>query len=163
MLFVVVGAVQVHNPISLAGAWTPEEAKAFAETPENRQAALDLNSLISRCFSRFLDTWLTGQYSVVALDESRGVDSDVEEERMKRKVGTVLGEDLLWKAKQAAAREKKTLSLLLEEALREHLARLEGRVAPAAKAHVQETKGALKVSKRLLDAVLREPGLYATG
>lgn len=32
---------------------------------------------------------------------------------MKRKVGTVLGEDLLWKAKQAAAREKKTLSFHL--------------------------------------------------
>ena len=84
-------------------------------------------------------------------------------EPVKRKVGTVLGEELLWKAKQAAARERKTLSLLLEEALREHLARLEGRTAAHAKGRVAETKGALKVSKKLLDAVLREPGLYEAG
>jgi hypothetical protein len=51
----------------------------------------------------------------------------------------------------------------LEEALREHLARLEGRTAAPAKGRVEETKGVLKVSKKLLDAVLREPGLYEAG
>ena len=82
---------------------------------------------------------------------------------MKRKVGTVLEDELLWKAKRAAVREKKTLSLLFEEALREHLARLEGRVAARGKSLVQETRGILKVSKKLLDAVLAEEGFYDAG
>jgi len=82
---------------------------------------------------------------------------------VKRKVGTVLEDGLLWKAKRAAVREKKTLSLLLEEALREHLARLEGRVPARGKSLVKETRGILKVSKKLLDAVLAEEGFYDAG
>ena len=86
-----------------------------------------------------------------------------EEGQVKRKVGTVLEEELLWKAKQTAAREKKTLSHVLEEALQEHLARLERGGPPGAKARVKETAGVLKVSKKVLAAVLREPGVYDAG
>jgi len=86
-----------------------------------------------------------------------------EEGQVKRKVGTVLDEELLWKAKQTAAREKKTLSHVLEEALQEHLARLERGGPPGAKARVKETAGVLKVSKKVLAAVLREPGVYEAG
>lgn len=82
---------------------------------------------------------------------------------MKRKVGTVLEEELLWKAKRAAVRERKTLSLLLEEALQEHLSRLEGRRAARGKSLVEETRGVFKVSKKLLKAVLAEEGLYEAG
>lgn len=79
---------------------------------------------------------------------------------MKRKIGTVLKEELLWKAKRAAVREKKTLSLLLEEALQEHLARLEGRRAARGKSLVEETRGVFKVSKKLLEAVMAEESFY---
>ncbi len=82
---------------------------------------------------------------------------------MKRKVGTVLEEELLWRAKRAAVRGKKTLSLLLEEALQEHLARLEARVPVRGKSLVKETRGVLKVNKKLLDAVLAEGGFHETG
>ena len=75
---------------------------------------------------------------------------------MRRKVGTVLREELLWKAKRAAVREKKTLSFLLEEALQEYLARLEGRVPARGKSLVAETRGAFKLSKKLLEAVMAE-------
>lgn len=81
----------------------------------------------------------------------------------KRKVGTVLDEELLWRAKQAAVREKKTLSLLLEEALEAHLSRLEGSGAERRKGLVQETRGVFKVDKKLLEAVLAEEGLYEAG
>lgn len=82
---------------------------------------------------------------------------------MKHKVGTVLEEELLWKAKQAAVRQKKTLSRLLEEALEEHLARLDRRGAARGKSLVEETKGVLKVRKGLLDAILAEEGVYEAG
>ncbi len=82
---------------------------------------------------------------------------------MKRKVGTVLEEELLSRAKRAAVRGKKTLSLLLEEALQEHLARLERRVPVRGKSLVEETRGVLKVRKKLLDAVLAEEGLHYGG
>lgn len=82
---------------------------------------------------------------------------------MKRKVGTVLEEELLWRAKRAAVREKKTLSLLLEEALEAHLARLEGPGAGRRKGLVQETRGVFKVERRLLEAVMAEEGLYEAG
>src|SRR5260370_31462665 len=85
------------------------------------------------------------------------------EGQVKRKVGTVLEEELLWKAKQTAAREKKTLSRVLEEALQEHLARLERGGPPGAKARVKETAGVLKVPKKVLAAVLQEPGVYEAG
>lgn len=86
-----------------------------------------------------------------------------EEGRVKRKVGTVLDEELLWRAKQTAVREKKTLSLLLEEALQEHLARLERGGRAGAKGRVKKTAGVLKVHKKVLAAVLREPGFYEAG
>lgn len=82
---------------------------------------------------------------------------------MKRKVGTVLEEELLWRAKRAAVREKKTLSLLLEEALEAHLARLEGPGAGRRKSLVQETRGVFKVERKVLEAVMAEEGLYEAG
>lgn len=92
-----------------------------------------------------------------------GAREEKKEKKMKRKVGTVLEEDLLWKAKRAAVREKKTLSLLLEEALQEHLTRLEVRGAARGKSLVEETRGAMKVRKELLKAVLAEEGFYEAG
>lgn len=80
---------------------------------------------------------------------------------MKRKVGTVLEKELFSRAKRAAVREKKTLSLLLEEALREHLARLEGRASVRGKSLVEETRAVLKVHKKLLGAVLAEEGFHS--
>ena len=82
---------------------------------------------------------------------------------MRRKIGTVLEEELLWRAKRAAVRGKKTLSLLLEEALQAHLARLEARVPVRGKSLVEETRGVLKVHKKLLDAVLAEGGFHYGG
>lgn len=85
------------------------------------------------------------------------------EEGMKRKVGTVLEEELLWRAKRAAVREKKTLSLLLEEALEAHLARLEEPGAERRRSLVQETRGVFKVDRKLLKAVMAEEGFHEAG
>lgn len=79
---------------------------------------------------------------------------------MKRKIGTVMEERLLWRAKQVAAREKKPLSALLEEALDAHLVRL-GEAPGRRPGHVvEETRGALRVSRKTLGALLKEEGFF---
>jgi hypothetical protein len=81
---------------------------------------------------------------------------------VKRKVGTVLDERLLRKAKQVAAREKKPLSVLLEEALDAHLVRLGERPAGRPGQVVEETAGALRIDKKRLTAILKEEGVFET-
>ena len=79
---------------------------------------------------------------------------------MKRKVGTVLDDRLLWKAKQVAAREKKPLSALLEEALDAHLVRLGERPSGRRGHVVEQTSGALRIGKKALIALLKEDGVF---
>lgn len=77
---------------------------------------------------------------------------------MKTKVGTVLEEDLLRRARTLAAREGKRLSRVLEEALSEHLDREQRRPGGDV---VGRTAGMLRAPRRVVERILREePGLW---
>jgi predicted transcriptional regulator len=73
---------------------------------------------------------------------------------MKKKLGTALDEDVITELKVLAAKEDKKLSWLIEEALRQYLKRKQGRV-------VRKTKGALKASPQVVQAVLEEEEFHA--
>ncbi len=73
---------------------------------------------------------------------------------MKKKLGIALEEELITELKVLAAREDKTLSWLIEEALRQYLKRKRGGV-------VRKTKGALKASPQVVQAVLEKEEFYA--
>ena len=70
---------------------------------------------------------------------------------MKRKVGTVLDEEVWRAAKVLAARENRRLSEVIEEALREYLKRQQLRTRVA-----RSSKGALSAPKELVQAILAE-------
>lgn len=72
---------------------------------------------------------------------------------MKRKVGTVLDEEILRAAKILAARENRRLSEVIEEALREYLKRKQLRVGA-----VRRSKGALPAPSELVQEILAEEG-----
>jgi len=73
---------------------------------------------------------------------------------MKKKLGTTLEEEVITELKILAAREDKKLSWLIGEALRQYLKRKQGRM-------VQKTKGTLKASPEVVQAVLEEEEFYA--
>jgi len=69
---------------------------------------------------------------------------------MKKKIGTTLEEDLITKLKVLAAKEDKKLSQVIEEALHQYLRRKQGRSV------TEETKGALRASPRVVQAIMEE-------
>jgi predicted transcriptional regulator len=73
---------------------------------------------------------------------------------MKKKLGTILEEEVITELKILAAREDKKLSWLIEEALRQYLRRKQGRM-------VKKTKGAMKASPEVVQAVLEEEEFHA--
>ena len=73
---------------------------------------------------------------------------------MKKKLGTALDEDVITELKVLAAKEDKKLSWLIEEALRQYLKRKQGRV-------VKKTKGTLKTSPQVVQAILEEEEFHA--
>jgi hypothetical protein len=76
---------------------------------------------------------------------------------MRTKIGTALDRDLLKRARSVAARERKPLNQVIEEALKEHLARRSTK-GPSI---VARTKGNLSISKEKLERILREePGVF---
>ncbi|MFN3476246.1 MAG: hypothetical protein ACK4Z6_01640 [Candidatus Methylomirabilales bacterium] len=77
---------------------------------------------------------------------------------MRKKVGTILPEELLVKARLLAVKEGKRLNQLLEEALREYLAKREER--GSTRSIVEETKGALKADEKLVAEILQEEPFY---
>ncbi len=74
---------------------------------------------------------------------------------MKKKLGTALDEDVITELKVLAAKEDKKLSWLIEDALRQYLKRKQGGV-------VRKTKGSLKASSRVVQAILEEDEFYAS-
>lgn len=79
---------------------------------------------------------------------------------MKIKVGTVMDEDLVFKVKEAALTERKTLSQMLEDALKAYLSGLEKKEKVKKKSLAQDTSGIMKISKKDLNAVMEEKGIY---
>jgi predicted transcriptional regulator len=73
---------------------------------------------------------------------------------MKKKLGTALDEEVITELKILAAKEDKKLSWLIEEALRQYLKRKQGGV-------VKKTRGALRASPRVVQAVLEEEEFHA--
>jgi hypothetical protein len=81
---------------------------------------------------------------------------------MKKKVGTVLDEDLLFMAKKTALDERKTLSRLLEDALKTYLNK-PGRTADKRRKGVSAgTQGSMKISRRMLKTIMEEEGVYGS-
>lgn len=78
---------------------------------------------------------------------------------MRKKIGTVIDEDLIFKAKEAALLKKESLSQLLEDALEMYLQKIEGK-----KRHNKNiakiTHGIMGVSKATLKAIMEEEGVY---
>jgi hypothetical protein len=75
-------------------------------------------------------------------------------------MGTVIDEELIFKAKQKALSGNMPLSRVLEDALKMYLATVNKKTAKGNQNVVQETKGAMKVSNKELKAVMEENGLY---
>jgi hypothetical protein len=76
---------------------------------------------------------------------------------MKTKIGTILDDGLLRQARAVAAREGKRLNAVLEEALGAYLQRKAGASRTGV---VARTAGALRLSPRQVERILREePGI----
>lgn len=73
---------------------------------------------------------------------------------MKKKVGTVIEEELLTAAKVVAAQEGKRLAEIIEAALLQYLQRWRGRGV------VAKTQGALKAPSKVVQDILQEEGVF---
>lgn len=79
---------------------------------------------------------------------------------LKKKIGTVIDEELIFKAKQKALSSKMPLNQILEDALRTYLLTVDKKTTKGQRSISQETKGVMKVSKKDLRAVMEEEGVY---
>lgn len=79
---------------------------------------------------------------------------------LKKKVGTVIDEELIFKAKQKALSSKMPLNQILEDALKTYLLTVNKKTTKGQRSISQETKGVMKVSKKDLRAVMEEEGVY---
>lgn len=79
---------------------------------------------------------------------------------MKKKLGTVLDDELLYRAKKTALIQRISLSQLLEDALKTYLVIIEEKKAGSRKNIVQETRGTMKITPSMLKAVMEEEGVY---
>ena len=77
---------------------------------------------------------------------------------MKRKIGTIIDEGLILRAKQAALSQEITLSALLEDALREYFQRRE--VGHEREKISDATRGILKIEKSILEKIMEEDDVY---
>ncbi len=73
---------------------------------------------------------------------------------MKKKIGTVLDEELLLKAKQVSLIQKKSLSEVFEDALRSYLSNFQK------KQLVEATKGNMRISPDALKLIMEEEGVF---
>ena len=81
---------------------------------------------------------------------------------MKKKIGTLLDEDLILRAKQVAVSERQALSKLLENALKMYLESIEKKKRPGRKDVAETTRGAMSISPVALKAIMEEEGVYET-
>jgi len=81
---------------------------------------------------------------------------------MKKKIGTVLNEDLIFRAKQVALSERQALSQLLENALEMYLESVEKKKHAGRNKVSETTRGAMKISPANLKAIMEEDGVHET-
>lgn len=79
---------------------------------------------------------------------------------MKKKIGTMLDESLVFRAKQVAVLNKQPLSQLLEEALRMYLLSIDRKTRSGRKHVSQSTHGSMSISPSGLKAIMEEEGVY---
>lgn len=79
---------------------------------------------------------------------------------MKKKIGTILDEDLIYRAKQVALSEQQALNQLLENALKMYLDLLEKKKNTGRKNISEETRGVMNISPEVLKAIMEEEGVF---
>ncbi|MDY7038825.1 MAG: hypothetical protein SV375_22065 [Thermodesulfobacteriota bacterium] len=79
---------------------------------------------------------------------------------MKKKIGTMLDEDLLFQAKQVALLQKQPFTQLLENALRMYLLTLEKKTKFKQNNISQSTRGAMSIPRSTLKKIMAEKGVY---
>ena len=80
---------------------------------------------------------------------------------MRKKIGTVIDEDMIFMAKKIALAQKRPLNLIIEEALKTYIKNIEEPVR--GKRIAESTKGILKIPKETLKKIMEEEGVYETG
>jgi len=79
---------------------------------------------------------------------------------MKKKIGTILDEDLIYRAKQVALSEQQALNQLLENALKMYLDLLEKKKNIGRNNISEETRGVMNISPDVLKAIMEEEGIF---
>ena len=81
---------------------------------------------------------------------------------MKKKLGTMLDEDLIFRAKEAALAQRQALSQVLENALKMYLDSFEKRKNARGRYVCEKTRASMKISPIALKAIMEEEGVYET-
>jgi hypothetical protein len=81
---------------------------------------------------------------------------------MKKKIGTLLDEDLIFEAKQVALSQKRPFSQVLEDALRMYLLTIAQKGRLKQKDISLSTRGAMRISPPVLRQIMEEEGVYET-
>jgi len=81
---------------------------------------------------------------------------------MKKKIGTLLEEDLIFDAKQVALSQKQPFSKVLEDALRMYLLAMERKTRSKRKNISLSSHGAMSISPSVLKSIMEEEGVYET-
>jgi len=81
---------------------------------------------------------------------------------MKKKIGTLLEEDLIFDAKQVALSQKQPFSKVLEDALRMYLLTMERKTRLKRKNISLSSHGAMSISPSVLKSIMEEEGVYET-
>ena len=79
---------------------------------------------------------------------------------MKKKIGTMLDEDLIFRAKQLALSQRQALNQLLENALKMYLDSIEKKKNAGRNDVSEMTRGAMNISPEALKAIMEEEGVY---
>ena len=81
---------------------------------------------------------------------------------MKKKIGTLLEEDLLFDIKRVALSQKQPFSKVLEDALRMYLLTMERKKRVKQKNTSLSSYGAMSISPSVLKSIMEEEGVYET-
>ena len=81
---------------------------------------------------------------------------------MKKKIGTMLDEDLIFRAKEAALAQRQALSQVLENALKMYLDSFEKRKNAGGRQVCEKTRGSMQISPISLKTIMEEAGVYET-
>ena len=79
---------------------------------------------------------------------------------MKKKIGTILDESLIFKAKQIALSQNQSLSQVFENALKMYLLTIEINKEKRKGNITKSTHGIMQVQKSVLKTIMEEEGVY---